>query len=129
MLDPRIPSKADMNFAKSVFKNLKRKEFSKEEIGLYYVLAAMERNSDFVRKKSIAATIPILNIMAEYVPFDTTEENNRFKSAQRKFINSRPNATLVYAKGSSHNISQDKPELVIREISEFYRLHMNQKHN
>lgn len=126
MLDPRIPSKSDMKFAKRIFKNLSRNEFSKEELGLYYVLAAMERNSDFVRKKSIAATIPILNVMAEQGPFDSKEENDWFKSAQRKFISNRQNAEVVYAKGSSHNIPQDKPEIVIREISKFYRKYLNQ---
>jgi len=125
MLDPRIPSKADVKFAKGIFKNLDRNEFGKEQLGLYYVLAAMERNSDFVRKKHIAATIPILVVMAEQGPFDIKKENDRFKFAQRKFINSVQNASLVYAKGSAHNIPQDKPELVILEISKFYRKFLN----
>jgi pimeloyl-ACP methyl ester carboxylesterase len=125
MLDPRIPSKADVKFAKGIFKNLDRNEFGEEQLGLYYVLAAMERNSDFVRKKHIAATIPILVVMAEEGPFDIKEENDRFKFAQRKFINSRQNTSLVYAKGSAHNIPQDKPELVIFEISKFYRKFLN----
>jgi pimeloyl-ACP methyl ester carboxylesterase len=125
MLDPRIPSKTDMKFAKRIFKDLNRQEFSKEELGLYYVLAEMERNSDFVRKKTIAGSIPIVVVMAEQGPFDHKGENDRFKSAQRKFISSRPNASLVYAKDSSHNIPQDKPELVILEISKFYHKHVN----
>ena len=125
MLDPRIPSREDMKFAKKTFTNLNRNDFKKEELGLYYVLAAMERNSDFVRKKSIAETIPILNIMAEQGPFDTKKENDGFKSAQRKFIKSRRNASLLFAKGSSHNIPQDKPELVIHEIEKFYRRYLN----
>jgi pimeloyl-ACP methyl ester carboxylesterase len=127
MLDPRIPSKSDMKFAKRVFTKLDRNAFSKQELGLYYLLAAMERNSDFVRKKSIPATIPLVNVMADEGPFDTKEENDRFKSAQRKFINSRRKASLVYAKGSGHNIPLDAPELVISEISKFYRQHLNLK--
>lgn len=121
MLDPRIPSSADMKFARSIFTKLNRSDFSKAELGLYYVLAEMEQNSNYVRKKTIAPSIPILDIMAEQGPFDSKEENDRFKSAQRSFISTRPNASLVYAKGSSHNIPQDKPDLVISEIVKFYR--------
>jgi pimeloyl-ACP methyl ester carboxylesterase len=126
MLDPRIPSKADMKFAMGIFKKLNRNDFSKEELGLYYVLAAMERNSDLVRKKSIAAAIPILVVMAEHGPFDTEKENDQFKSAQRNFIKSRRNTSLLYAKASSHNIPQDRPELVIQEVSMFYRKYLNE---
>lgn len=127
MLDPRIPSYADMKFAREVSAKLNRDEFSKEELGLYYVLTEMERNSDFVRKRSIPSHIPVLNIMAEQGPFDTDEENNRFKSAQKNFINKRANASIVYAKGSSHNIPQDKPDIVISEVSNFYRQNLKLK--
>lgn len=120
MLDPRIPSYADMKFAKSVSTKLNRGDFSKDELGLYYILVEMERNSDFVRKKSIPSKIPILDIMAEQGPFDTKEENDRFKSAQKNFIKKRANASLVYAKGSTHNIPQDKPDIVISAILNFY---------
>jgi len=121
MLDPRIPSYADMKFARSVSSKLKQADFSKEDLGLYYVLTEMERNSDFVRRKSIPPNIPIINIMAEQGPFETEEENDRFKLAQRNFINKRENARLINAKGSSHNIPQDQPEVVISEILNFYR--------
>lgn len=121
MLDPRIPSYADMKLARSVSSKLNQTDFSREDLGLYYVLNEMERNSDFVRRKSIPSNIPIVNIMAEQGPFDAKEENDRFKSAQRNFINKRKNARLIYAKGSSHNIPQEQPEVVISEIINFYR--------
>lgn len=120
MLDPRIPSYADMKFARSVSTKLNRVDFGKKELGLYYVLTKMESNSDFVRKKCIPSYIPILDLMAEHGPFDTKEENDRFKSAQENFLNKRANASLVYAEGSSHNIPQDKPDIVISAILNFY---------
>lgn len=125
MFDPRIPTKEDMKFAKVIAKDLVRSEFSREDIGLYYLLMKMEWNSNFVRKKSIPKSIPILDIMAEYGPFEAEKENDRFKSVQRKFINSRPNAYLLFAKSSSHNIPQDVPEYAIREISKFYTTYLN----
>lgn len=114
-----------MQFARSVSTKLNRGDFSKEQIGLYYILVEMEQNSDFVRKKSIPAYIHILDIIAEQGPFDTKEENDRFKTAQRNFINKRTNANLVYSKGSSHNIPQDKPDFVISEILTIYRQDLN----
>ena len=116
MLDPGIPSYADMKFARSVSSKLVKGNFSKKDLGLYYVLAEMERNSDFVRKKSIPSNIPIVNIMAEQGPFNSAVENEKFKLAQKDFLNKRVNARLVYAKGSSHNIPQDQPDIVISEI-------------
>jgi len=124
MFDPRIASRADMRFARDVYKKLDRKQFNKEELWLYYVLAAMESNSNIVRKISLAEKIPILDIMAEYGPFDAQQENERFQLAQKKFIERRQNATLLFLKATSHNIPQDKPEIAINEIVKFYRYHL-----
>lgn len=121
MLDPRIPSLADMAFAKSVMAGIKRKEFKQEELGLYYVLAQMENNSDYLRKVNVPSHIPVLDIMAEQGPFTDKAENDRFKSDQRRFVKELSNRTLVFAKGSSHNIALDKPVLVIKQVTYFYK--------
>ncbi|RQO80088.1 hypothetical protein DBR40_00255 [Pedobacter sp. KBW01] len=126
MLDPRLPSLADMRFARSVFTKIKRSDFRREDIGLYYVLARMEKNSDFIRGKNIPPNIPVLGIMAEQGPFDDKEENDRFQSDLKNLIGKRINANLVRAPGSSHNIPLDKPDLVISEISNFYKKYLNQ---
>ena len=75
ILDPRIPSYSDMKFARSVSAKLNRNNFSKNELGLYYVLTEMERNSNFVRKKTIPSNIPIFDIMADQGPFNTFFEH------------------------------------------------------
>ncbi|GGE52247.1 alpha/beta hydrolase [Pedobacter psychrotolerans] len=121
MLDPRIPSYADMRFAHRIFKTLNRSNFGKNDLGLYYVLAQMEQNSNFMRKKVIPSNIPVLVVMAEKGPFDNKIDNDRFQEAQRQFIKKREKGSLILAKGSSHNIPQDQPELVISEIENFYR--------
>lgn len=125
MFDPRIASRADMRFARQVYKKLDRKQFKKEESWLYYVLAAMESNSNIVRKISLEETIPILDVMAEFGPFDSKQENERFQLSQKDFVKRKQNATLLYLKGTSHNIPQDKPEVVINEIVKFYKYHLN----
>ncbi|OWK72026.1 alpha/beta fold hydrolase [Pedobacter sp. AJM] len=121
LLDPRIPSKADMRFASSVFKTLNRSNFSKNELGLYFVLAQMAQNSHLIRKKKIPSHIPVLVVMAEKGPFDNQADNDRFQEAQRRFIRTQKKGSLILAKGSAHNIPQDQPELVISEIEKFYR--------
>ena len=63
--------------------------------------------------------------MAEFGPFDSQQENERFQLAQKDFIKRKQNATLLYLKGTSHNIPQDKPEVVINEIVKFYKYHLN----
>lgn len=57
--------------------------------------------------------------MAERGPFDLASDNERFQLEQRNFVKSGSNRTLIYAKGSSHNIPLDKPQFVIDEVITF----------
>jgi len=125
MLDPRIPSFADMAFARSVYYSLDSVTLKKESLALYFVLANMERNSDFVRRVPIKPGLPILNVMAETGPFDSTTDNERFQSAQRLFVKEGSNRVLLLAKGSTHNIPLDQPQLVIDQIVLFYKKHLD----
>jgi pimeloyl-ACP methyl ester carboxylesterase len=125
MLDPRIPSFADMAFARSVYHTLDSVTLKKESFALYYVLANMERNSDFVRRIPIKPGLPILNVMAETGPFDSISDNERFQSDQRSFVKEGSNRVLLLAKGSTHNIPQDQPQLVIDQIVSFYKKHLD----
>lgn len=123
-LDPRIPSYQDMKFAKKIFQMYSRKDFEPDNLSLYHLLANMERTSDYVRQVPLSDSIPILDIMAEIGPFQQSDENERFKSDQRNLVNGYKNRRLMLAEGSSHNIPNDKPDLVIREIVNFYRSHL-----
>lgn len=121
MLDPRIPSRPDMAFARSVCNSLDKKKLRQESLSLYYVLTNIERNSDFARQAVLDPGLPILDIMAEHGPFDSAVENDRFKADQRNFVKESTNRVLLYAEGSSHNIPQSKPQLVIEQIVYFYK--------
>jgi pimeloyl-ACP methyl ester carboxylesterase len=87
------------------------------------VLSKMEDNSNFVRHVFIPFNIPVLDIMSEKGPFTSVTENQRFKSDQRRFVKESPNRTLLFVKGSAHNIPQDKPQMVIDQIISFYKKH------
>jgi pimeloyl-ACP methyl ester carboxylesterase len=125
MLDPRIPSDGDMAFARSVNKSLDSITLKRESIGLYYVLSNMERAIDFVSNTVIKPGLPILNIMAETGPFDSISDNERFQSDQRSFVKEGSNRMLLLAKGSTHNIPLDQPQLVIDQILSFYKKHLD----
>lgn len=122
MLDPRIASSADMLVAKKTFNTLDREQLKKESISGYYVLSHMEKNSDYVRHCSLPLTIPILDIMAENGPYTSVVENEAFKERQRKFMK-RYNSNIYFIKGSEHNLPQDKPDVVVKKVVEFYNLH------
>lgn len=125
MLDPRIPTLADMAFARSVYDSLDSAALKKESLSLYYVLANMERNSDFVRLIPIKPGLPILNVMAETGPFDSVSDNERFQSDQRSFVQEGSNRVLLHAKGSTHNIPLDQPQLVIDQVVLYHKKHLN----
>ncbi len=124
LLEPRIPSYADMRFAKEYFQSLNRKDFEAEYMSLYHVLAKMESNSNYVRQVILPPTIPVLDVMAENGPFLEVKENERFKADQRSLVKAYRNRSLLFAKGSSHNIPHDRPELVIEQVVEFYKRHL-----
>ncbi|MFD2937692.1 alpha/beta fold hydrolase [Spirosoma flavum] len=124
LVDPRIPSYADMRFARTYFQGLNRKDYEAEYMSLYYLLARMERTSDYVRQVDLPASIPLLDIMAERGPFSEAKENERFKAGQRHLVKGHGNRRLVYVEGTSHNIPHDKPILLIEQIVSFYQQHL-----
>lgn len=122
--DPRLPSYTDMRFARTYFQGLNRKDYESEYMSLYYLLARMERTSDFVRQVTLPASIPLLDLMAEKGPSSDAEENERFKADQRNLVKGHPNRRLVYLKGTSHNIPYDQPGVLIEELVTFYLQHI-----
>ncbi|NEU70061.1 alpha/beta hydrolase [Spirosoma agri] len=124
LVDPRIPSYADMRFARAYFQGLNRKEYEADYMSLYYLLARMERTSDYVRQVPLPSSIPLLDIMAERGPFSDAKENERFKADQRSLVKGHRNRRLLYVEGTSHNIPHDKPTLMIEQIMNFYKQHL-----
>lgn len=124
LLDPRIPSYGDRQFARNYFRRLNRNDFEAEYLSLYYLLARMECTSHYVGQVPLPAAIPVLDIMAEQGPFEEATENERFKADQRNLVKAHPNRRLLVAKGSSHDIPRDKPTLVIDQVVNFYKKHL-----
>ena len=124
LLDPRIPSYADMRFARRYYQTLNRKDFEADYLSLYYLLARMERTSNYVRQVPLPPAIPVLDLMAEYGPYPEASENERSKQDQRSLVKAYPNRRLLLVEGSSHNIPLDKPALVIEQVVHFYKKYL-----
>ncbi|WP_406150775.1 alpha/beta fold hydrolase [Streptomyces sp. NBC_01012] len=62
-------------------------------------------------------SVPATVIVSEKTPFDGMPEDAQlWRDAAASFAQQAPNRTLVTAKGSSHDIPNDRPALVLQEI-------------
>lgn len=125
MLDPRIPSLGDLAFARNFNKSLDHEALKKESVVGYYLLTNMERTIEFVRSTKFNLDLPILVIMAETGPSNSATNNERFQADQRNFVKESNKRSLLHAKGSSHNIPLDQPQLVINETIAFYKKYVH----
>lgn len=63
--------------------------------------------------------VPATVIVSEKTPFDgSPEDAQRWRDAAATFVHDGPDRTLVTAKGSSHDVPKDSPDLVLKEIEE-----------
>lgn len=122
MLDPRIPSTPDRVIARAFASRLDLK-FKTENPALFYLLKAMERNSEYVSHCSLKPGLPILDIMAEKGPYDKESDNKKFKKDQRVFVKEGTGRSLIFARGTSHNIPYSKPLLVTEQLVSFYKIY------
>ena len=68
-------------------------------------------------KLSWPDSVPVTYIASEKTPFDgSPQDAQRWRDAAAAFVAAGPGRTLVTARGSSHEVPQDKPQLVIDEI-------------
>lgn len=63
------------------------------------------------------ASVPVTVMVSERTPFARSPEDaQRWRDAAAAFAQEAPNRTLVTAKGTSHEVPTDRPDLVIKEI-------------
>jgi pimeloyl-ACP methyl ester carboxylesterase len=75
-------------------------------------------------KVSWPDSVPVTYIASEKTPFDgSPEDAQNWRDAAAAFVKAGPDRTLVTAKGSSHEIPQDQPQLVIDEIEKMVAAH------
>jgi pimeloyl-ACP methyl ester carboxylesterase len=75
-------------------------------------------------KASWPDSVPVTYIASEKTPFDgSPQDAQRWRDAAAAFVKAGPDRTLVTAKGSSHEIPTDKPQLVVDEIEKMVSAH------
>lgn len=75
-----------------------------------------ETNKAF-HKATWPNAVPATVIVSEKTPFDgSPEDAQRWRDAAATFVHDGPHRTLVTAKGSSHDVPKDRPDLVLKEI-------------
>ncbi|MCX4851416.1 alpha/beta fold hydrolase [Streptomyces sp. NBC_00893] len=63
--------------------------------------------------------VPVAVIVSEKTPLDGSPvDAQRWRDAAASFAQDGPNRTLVTAKGSSHEVPKDRPDLVLMEIED-----------
>ncbi|MFI6862023.1 alpha/beta fold hydrolase [Streptomyces sp. NPDC050421] len=76
----------------------------------------VETNKAF-HKATWPHAVPATVIVSEKTPFDgSPEDAQRWRDAAATFVHDGPHRTLVTAKGSSHDVPKDRPDLVLKEI-------------
>jgi pimeloyl-ACP methyl ester carboxylesterase len=61
-------------------------------------------------------SVPVVVIVSEQTPFGPGPAGDLWKAAQAAFAAEAPNRKLVEAKGSSHDVAQDRPDVIVHAI-------------
>ncbi|MDG4778731.1 alpha/beta hydrolase [Micromonospora sp. WMMD961] len=70
-------------------------------------------------KLSWPNNVPVTYIVSDKTPFDgSPQDAQAWRDAAAAFVKAGPDRTLVTAKGSSHDVPQDNPVLVLKEIEQ-----------
>lgn len=64
------------------------------------------------------ASVPVIVIVAEKPPLEDPADAQWWKDAHAQFVKRAPNRRLVIAKGSSHDVVHDRPDVVSTAISD-----------
>ncbi|MFC9678998.1 alpha/beta fold hydrolase [Streptomyces sp. NPDC056948] len=61
--------------------------------------------------------VPATVVVSEKTPFDgSPEDAQRWRDAAASFVQDGPHRKLVTAKGTSHDVPKDRPDLILKEI-------------
>jgi pimeloyl-ACP methyl ester carboxylesterase len=69
-----------------------------------------------MRHVHVPLNLPVIDITAERTWVDTPEEVAAMRRAHADFVAASPNRVAIFAAGSGHYISRDKPDIVIDAV-------------
>jgi pimeloyl-ACP methyl ester carboxylesterase len=82
------------------------------------VLAGFEAALETFRKVPFRSDIPMVVITAGKPWWPTKERNKLFRAAHEEIVFDNPNRSLVVAEGSGHNVTADRPDVVMAAIQD-----------
>ncbi|MFD7794993.1 alpha/beta fold hydrolase [Streptomyces sp. NPDC059759] len=69
-------------------------------------------------------SVPATVLVSEKTPFaGSPEDAQRWRDAAASFVEDAPNRTLVTAKGTSHEVPTERPDLVLKVIEDAFAAH------
>jgi hypothetical protein len=80
------------------------------------VVQAYPATAHHMRDVHVPLDLPIIDITAEHTWVDAPDEVRAMRRAHTEFVAASPNRVAIFAAGSGHYVSKDRPELVIDAI-------------
>jgi pimeloyl-ACP methyl ester carboxylesterase len=91
---------------------------TKETRQLLALAGSFAATSQAYHRLAWPQSIPVTAIVSEKTPFDTPTDARLWHQAEAAFAKGAKNRKLVVAKGSSHDIAHDRPDIVLQGIGE-----------
>jgi len=66
-------------------------------------------------------TVPVTVIVSEKTPFPDEADAQAWRDAQATFAHAASNRRLIIAKGSSHEVAQDRPDVILKAAAAMWR--------
>jgi pimeloyl-ACP methyl ester carboxylesterase len=80
------------------------------------VVQAYPATALHMRDVQIPLNLPVIDITAEHTWVDAPDELAAMRRAHSDFVAASPNRVAIFAEGSGHYVSRDRPELVIDAV-------------
>jgi pimeloyl-ACP methyl ester carboxylesterase len=80
------------------------------------VVQAYPATARHMRDVNVPLNLPIIDITAEHTWVDAPDEVQAMRRAHAEFVAASPKRVAIFAEGSGHYVSKDRPELVIDAV-------------
>src|SRR3984885_8656197 len=80
------------------------------------VVQAYPATARHMRDVQIPLNLPIIDITAEHTWVDAPDELRAMRRAHAEFVAASPNRVAIFAEGSGHYVSKDRPNIVIDAV-------------
>jgi pimeloyl-ACP methyl ester carboxylesterase len=80
------------------------------------VVQAYPATARHMRAVNVPLNLPIIDITAEHTWVDAPDEVHAMRRAHAEFVAASPKRVAIFAEGSGHYVSKDRPELVIDAV-------------